>query len=464
MITQLRAKMLSALDALIAAGKPYGGLFPSILTLDGQAMQAMPKAIPGQRDNDRAYGGSNLMHDHQILKLMLEIGERWALPTYAAAAHVYLDTFSAHCATPSGLFPWGEHSYLTLPDLGVGNSYVWARKAEVVTHDHLRQAPTWLWRELWRRHPECVRAFAHGLDNHRYADADQYMRHARILVAERNRQPGPRACDFPRHAGFYLQDLAFVLHHEDDPGLLDLFRWFLDYWWTRKHPTGLCNSESRTPPQERQHHGKLVITQTISLALSLYDAAGLMEQRHPKVADTCRQRARHYLDACLDVGHHLADGLFLGSVDEYTGERRPMEIWGGRYGEGVAAKVAINCLGHFEHHRDPRCLDLSIAITRAYLNTPIPASDPVTVTDIGQALMACAGVYRHTRDQRWLDDGLALAERAQPLWWDRILPRIAIGVDHYESQQVPGFLLHGLAELIDLAEGGDRISPDRSSR
>jgi len=68
-------------------------------------------------------------------------------------------------------------------------------------------------------------------------------------------------------------------------------------------------------------------------------------------------------------------------------------------------------------------------------------------------LMACAGLYRHTADDRWLHDALQLAARACELWWvGGTLPRIAIGHDHYEAQQMPGYFLHGLGELVMLAD------------
>jgi len=80
-----------ALDTLVAAGASHQGLFPSILDRrTGEMLAEMPAAIPGQRDNDRAPRGSNLVHDEPTLLTMLSLGER----RYVEAAEKYVRRFA----------------------------------------------------------------------------------------------------------------------------------------------------------------------------------------------------------------------------------------------------------------------------------------------------------------------------------------------------------------------------------
>jgi hypothetical protein len=72
----------------------------------------MPAAIPGQRDGDLSYGGSNLIHDEAELKTLYALSQALDRPDYAQAADRYVHSFATDCtATPSGLFPWGEHAF-----------------------------------------------------------------------------------------------------------------------------------------------------------------------------------------------------------------------------------------------------------------------------------------------------------------------------------------------------------------
>ena len=73
-------RVCGSFDVLIKCAEKHGGLFPSVLDRHTLAqLPHMPPAIPGQRDGDRAYGGSNLIHDEAALKT------RWARRWIAAS-------------------------------------------------------------------------------------------------------------------------------------------------------------------------------------------------------------------------------------------------------------------------------------------------------------------------------------------------------------------------------------------
>src|SRR5690606_18265143 len=113
-----------ALDRLVDVAQSYSGLLPSILSpATGRMIRKPPGAIAGQREGDRAFHGSNLMHDQPVLSLLRAIGLAENEPRYRAAFDQYLERFVAvGTNTPSGLFLWGEHAYCRLDNEAVGNS------------------------------------------------------------------------------------------------------------------------------------------------------------------------------------------------------------------------------------------------------------------------------------------------------------------------------------------------------
>ena len=212
-----------ALEALIASAQPYDGLFPSVLDRATGSMPAeMPPLIPGQRAGDRVYQGCNLMHDEATLLTLYALDRALGRPDFSAAADAYLQRFATHCTdTATGLFPWGEHAYWDLAGDCIGNSYRRANPGYecAAIHDHLRQAPVWLWEKLAQFNPRCVERFAEGLDYHWVAcEPREYIRHAPIDVQMRQQQESPHSCDFPRHSGFYLLGLGLRLAAEQAGG------------------------------------------------------------------------------------------------------------------------------------------------------------------------------------------------------------------------------------------------------
>jgi len=145
-----------AIEALIDAGDPYDGLFPSMLDREtGTMLEEIPDHVPGQREHDRAHHGSNLLHDEPVLRTMYALAEVDGREAYADAADRYLETFATECTrrdharegtgSATGLFPWGEHAYWHLEDRRVGNGRVRGRDDPgPAIHDHLRLAPGWL--------------------------------------------------------------------------------------------------------------------------------------------------------------------------------------------------------------------------------------------------------------------------------------------------------------------------------
>ena len=466
-------KVKTALDVLIETGARHEGLLPSLIDLETHRMlRHLPPAIDGQRPGDRAPLGSNLMHDQHVLKVLLALGPALGKPEYTEAAQAYLQRFATHCTdTVTGLFPWGEHSYWHLEEDRVGDSHRNRdpdRPAGQALHDHLRQAPVWLWEELYAQEPRCVERFAEGLDYHFKEDGHskdgeprEYIRHAHIEQRTRLER-GPKSADFPRHSGFYLLDWAVAWLKTGRADFLAQVEGMVDYWWPHRDAGGLLLIHTRCPESTSGQYQINSVSQTLSLAASLLDAAALLETeaaRAPGRADLAplidrmRERAGTYTEGFLGAPHDVKRGVFAYGCRRGTGElTRQMPIWGSVYGQWPAAYQALIALCVYRHTGDERLLAWARAAGRVYLSQPFPDDAAVPVSDAGLAVELLADLYDLTGDDGWRQDGLALAFNVMDVYLEGDLPRAAPGAGHYESQTVPGDLLHGLARLALLSE------------
>lgn len=454
-----------ALDQLIATSQQYDGLFPSMMNRADAAgehhmLTAIPEPIEGQRQGDRTIQGSNLTHDQPTLATLLALGQ--ANPAYAQAADRYLKYFANQCTVaPTGLFPWGEHSYWDLVNNCPGNSYVASgnRPNNLTTHDHLRACPLWLWKKLNSHNPDCVQRFAAGLINH-WTPADEnfpleYNRHAYLDT------PGPcggghqdNAPDFPRHGGFYIFDWTYAYTQSKNPLFLQNIQTMLDYWWEKRQADGLLYIESREY-EDRDFHTNCAVAQTLSLASSLLESANLLDELEPALAEEMRKRARVYMDGHFNAPHEIDQRKFLHLWHKTIPSRtRYSPIWGSTYGKTPVSYSACNNLCIYRLTGDERALTWAAAAGMGYLEQSFPEGVQVPAMDAGMALELLADLYDITQEQKWLDGALKLAHKLVSIYFEegKPLPRGAAGIDWYESQMGPGFLLHGLARTALLAQ------------
>ena len=455
----LLGKVSASFDTLIECADEHGGLFPSVLDrFSARAPDAMPPAIAGQRDGDRAYRGSNLIHDEAALKTLYALADALDRPHYAAAADRYIERFATHCTdTPSGLFPWGEHAFWDLERDRIGNSRHLRNPddASGAIHDHLRQAPLWLWEKLQHFNPRCVQGFARGLDGHwTEGEGWEYIRHAHI-EEERRHGRGARSCDFPRHGGFYIFDWAFAHAHSGDNRWIEQIERMVDYWWPRRDERNLLLIESRSPIEDTHFYDTNAPGQTLSLAISLLESAPLLDATHPQLAGTMRRRASAYIDGFFNAPHDPDAGVFV-ILSKRAGNvvAQAMPVWGSVYGVWPSSYVALSCLCGYRITGDRRLFDWAAAVGHAYAREALPDDVAVPAMDAGLGLGLLADLYSVSGDKNWLDSGLALAESAIACYFDAVLPRGAAGIDWYESQMGPSFLQHGLAHIALLARDG----------
>ncbi len=466
------SRVTGAIDGLILAAEPFHGLFPSILDRGSLTMLAeMPPLIEGQRVTDRAFRGSNLIHDEVTLFTMYAL----ARDGYAAAADRYIDRFANHCTgTVSGLFPWGEHAYWNLDEDAPGCGYKLKDPTSTMglTHDHLRAIPLWNWEKLHAANPQCAARFGEGLDQHwRPGPPRRYIRHAFIndmVPWEPNPKGSRSSCDFPRHGGFYIFDWAFAYSVTARTDFLDRIREMLDYWWPMRRDDGLLMLQSQVRPEITRHYGLIAPGQTLSLASSLLEAADLLEETEAGLAETMRERARVYVDGFLAAPHDVERGVFIDTFKETEPPgNHAMAVWGSKYGKWPSAYVALVCTCIFRLTADRRLLSWAEAVGREYLRHPFPVDEQVPAMDAGMGLGLLADLYDVTGDRTWLDGGLIRAEELTDIYFDeKPMPRGAAGIDWYDSQMGPGFLLHGLARVVLLDQSRENcpLGPDYSGR
>lgn len=446
----------TAFDRLIETSDRYNGLFPSILDREtGRMLDELPAPIAGQRPGDRCHLGNNLMHDEAALKTMYALS-KIDRPDYADAGDRYLSYFAKHCTdTVTGLFPWGEHAFRHLTEHRTGSSREHANpeSAGRAIHDHLRQAPIWLWDKLAEYNPECVIRFAEGLDYHwTEGDGWEYIRHAPI---EEKSHPnrGGRSCDFPRHGGFYILDWAYAYRLSSQPDFLQQVQRMLDYWWALRDERNLLLIESRSPKEDTHFYNTNAPGQTLSLAASLLESIPLLESRHPDICMVMRERALAYIDGFLAAPHDVENKIFvILSRRENNVLHQAMPIWGSVYGVWPASYVALTALCASRLTGDQRLADWSESVGICYLEDPMPEGIAVPAMDAGLGLSLLAELYDISGEEKWLEGGLTLAGSLMDVYFDADLPRGAAGIDWYESQMGPGFLLHGLTRIALLAQ------------
>lgn len=474
------------LDTLISVGEEYGGLWPSCLMFENRRMPDTPPGpIVGQRSWDRALGGCNLMHDLPTLGLLYSLADTLGRPDYRRGADAYLRTFVENCTeTPTGLFPWGEHAFWNLREKEVGNSCAAAGVRDgsegFIWHDHLRQAPPWFWQKAATISPEAVQRFANGLDRHWVGNSrEEYNRHA-IIDQFRRLEPDGRSCDFPRHSGFYVIDLACAYREQPREETRVALMRYSDYWWKRQTEGECFPMESRTPVNETEFFEILSTSQTLSLGVSLLDAAGELKAVDEGLSRILSSRGSACCQKFLNAPHDVKNHVFVSSYDAETRKvRMAYPLYGSVYGVFPAAQAALLCCAAYRHLQDPAFLEWAAAVGRACASCEWEGAEPAgglvfqgrkstpqsaPALDAGLALELIADLYELSGEGEWLVEGAKLWNRVKRCYFRAGLVSLASGGRWYEAQQGSGYLLHGAARFGLLLEAGRSISPDYSAR
>lgn len=424
--TRYLAPVLGCLDTLIedctdTYGSEHSPMFCSLVDLKTHRIpEKAPPLLREQRKSDRAFPGGNLQHDMFTLLAMYHVSDLTGNDRYAKAADAYLEFFLRRAASVgNGLFPCGEHAY-------------WDFLKETCTyptHEDLAFVPRQFLDRLWEINPKATEKHIRQLEMH-FLEGDQWLwnRHASILSDKRPTRPAP----FPRHAGFYIYQWAFLYSKANDPRLLE---------WARK-----TTDANRSAPRAN--------LSVISLGLSLLRAnRELLADDAIADWDTFgRQCLGPIVEATKDQPKQGRILIFV----PYGQETQPNRTYGfwdkvyegsGGYAFVGAEKLSLMCLCAHRLTGSPEHLQYAKDVCDFYLTLTRPPKEPITPGKFGGLIALSLDLYDLTGDEKYVRFARQNADWAVDELYSNGLFRAATGKDYYEAANGVGPLLIELIRL-----------------
>jgi hypothetical protein len=456
-------------DVMLAHGRDLEGPARSPLfstTLDRRTLGLLTSVPPleGTRPEDRAINAANPMHDENLYQILYALTPITGDRRYADAADAALGWFFTHTQSrATGLLAWGEHLGW---DLRAERRIVVTdsssqREAEHLeslyehgTHEYYR--PWVLWGRTYALAPEAAARFARGVWNGHVGNrkTGEYDRHAGY-----DRREASTGKEFPRHGGFYIATWAAAYERTRDKDLLHAIGTLLDYFEShRNEETGMLMAMSSRPELGWP-------SQTLSLAIDLWDAARLLDRATLPTAyqglpgrmrASAARNDRPFLRIARDVPY--ARHGFVRAVDTETlepGDDRLAEgdslftaPWASTYGDETDAQVAMLCLLRYRQTGDQAYRALVLAAAERYLVSDPALSAVVYPGPVGIAIGLELSAHRLTGQRRYLDRAHHLAGLALDRFFGGSpLPAASSRSDHYEALTRGDTLV---MELLDL--------------
>lgn len=453
-------------------GDNHQGLIPGIIDWEtlqmyqGTSRSDFPDEIQGQRPQDRVYNGANISDEKALLQTFYSLDAVGGGSEFASAADDYLDRFANHCTnTTTGLWPHGEHSYWHLVDDRVGNAFEFDPEGVdqySPFQEHIGLTPKFYLDEIQSARSAAIQDFADGIDYHWTDKYGNFNRQAPISDKTTLSSPD-NGSDFPRHSGFYIHDLSYAYAQNQRSSVKTNIEEFLDYWWDMKHSSGLL-------PWESSNGRDLAIPTTLSLAVSLLDAAEIIEPVDSSLASTMRTRAREYGSGVLSVDHDTSNGILVQNVDpnDPSTVTKYTKQWDAAYGDFSSARGALLLLSFYRHENDSDYLDLAKDVGDGYLNNSFPATATELPAGVpGKVIDLLLDLHEITDADKYLDEASDVAASARYHYFrdTKELPRSATSIDYYESAHGTAELIHGLARLGFFKRGEQGVlAADYTSR
>jgi len=465
-LQELLERLHGAAEILVSQAGVYEGLFPSILDLETMEIPAVsPRLVPKFREQDRAHFGFNLLLDLETFAFLRELGARERNARFSEAPGQAIERFVTHCTgrTLSGLFPWGEHAYWNLLTDSLGNPRELAGKetAHGALHDHLRRLDVSFWEEIHAIRPEAVREFANGLNWHwKEGEPPEYWRHAYMEKPRHPaRKPEEDSSDFPRHGGIYLVDWLFAYVKFGDPAHLAQAKQMTDYWWAdRDSDTGLLPAQHREEQRERDGRALgLSVNQTLANGTHFLCAARLLQESgiEAALADVIRERGTAYAMAILNCPHAAGDGRVVQSINRHTHAPTFYKaFWNGGYG-GQSSPVGLvsQLLEAYDFLGETALLDLAQDILMAAADRfPHDSLGELPASDAANFLLGAVAVLERRSDDKLMNFLEEYTVLFASKFFDRPLPRAAVGREHYENKTGSSALLLGFLRAARMLE------------
>jgi len=430
--------VIGCLDTLIedctdTYGSEHSPMFCSLVDLKTHRVpKKAPPLLREQRTSDRAYPGGNLQHDMFTLLAMYHVSDLTGNDRYAKAADAYLDFFLRRPASVgNGLFPCGEHAY-------------WDFLKEMCTyptHEDLAFIPRQFLDRLWEVNSKATEKHIRQLEMH-FLEGDQWVwnRHAPILSDKRPTRPAP----FPRHAGFYIYQWAFLHSKTGDPDVLELAKKTTD-----------ANKEVA-----------MANLSVISLGLSLLRANRelLGVYAVPEWDAFGRQCLGPVVKATKDQPRQGRIMMFVPHREEPQ-PNRTYGFWdkvyegSGGYAFVGAEKLSLMCLCAHRLTGSPEHLQYAKDVCDYYLALTRPPKEPITPGKFGGLIALSLDLYDLTGDEKYLKFARQNADWAVDELYSNGLFRAATGKDYYEAANGVGPLLIELMRLHLVLSDNDYPMP-----
>lgn len=391
-----------------------------------------------QRRGDRILYGNNLQHDVMLILAAQHVSEITGEARYGEAARAYLQFFLDNCTdTPTGLWPWGEHS---------GWDFYEERRDGRDVHHFLSQ-PRDFWELAWELNPDAVVRQCDGLINHIHdLDTFVYNRHADITTV----LPDPRpeellrgTLDFANSGARFLRTWSFGYLKTGDEKYLDWIDRLIDHFeWSRidgDGPLPVLSNRSYRPLPDRHEWGN-----TLLVGLSMVKYAPLLEGA--ELAERFERLGIEYLNVVAE-----------GNMPE---EEREASFRTGRgmgdHTHGMRWAQAYRLTG------DERFLEGARRIAAPYrdlLEEELPGEAPLRAHAFGVPLNLMLDLYELDGDAAWLQAAEKYAQWAiERFYWNGLF-RGTTDLWYYDSQLGGSTVVHGLVRLHAAVEGLDAQIP-----
>jgi hypothetical protein len=263
-----------------------------------------------------------------------------------------------------------------------------------------------------------------------FLEGDPWLwnRHASILSHKRPTRPAP----FPRHAGFYIYQWAFLYSKTGDPELLELARRTVD-----------ANKEVDKANLSVISLGLSVLRANRELlgvnAIGAWDTFG-RQCLGPIVEATKDQPKQGRILMFVPYGEEQQPNHTYGFWDKvYEGS--------GGYAFVGAEKVSLMCLCAHRLTGSQEHLQYAKDVCDFYLTLTRPPKEPITPGKFGGLIALSLDLYDLTGDKKYLAFARRNADWAVDELYCNGLFRAATGKDYYEAANGVGPLLIELMRL-----------------
>jgi hypothetical protein len=199
---------------------------------------------------------------------------------------------------------------------------------------------------------------------------------------------------------------------------------------------------------------------TLSLAIDLHDAAKYIDgELKQMMLDFAHTEDEHFLKFHEGLGedseHLFVDLGGVSTMKAFKTGRSYCPIWDFVYGKATEAQVAMICYERWRQLRPGEVRNgyerLIMACARRYLKSNPPAEAVQKPGVIGDVILLMTAAYELSGDKKFLGRADTFADIGIKTFLDLSpLPRVAIGLEHYEAITRGDTMMMGLLKLWQL--------------